>query len=105
MTRIWQVLHEARVDVVLSAHDHHYERFARQDAAGAADPSAPRQFIVGTGGASHASEPVAAAPNSEIRNYGTFGVLRLTLGAAGYDWRFAPEAGWTFTDAGSETCR
>jgi hypothetical protein len=31
-------------------------------------------------------------------------VLRLELHAAGYDWRFIPVAGRTFTDAGTGTC-
>jgi hypothetical protein len=34
----------------------------------------------------------------------TFGVLKLTLHPASYDWQFVPEAGRTFTDAGSEPC-
>jgi len=34
----------------------------------------------------------------------TFGVLKLTLHPAGYDWNFVPEAGGTFTDAGSGAC-
>ena len=34
----------------------------------------------------------------------TFGVLRLALHPAGYDWRFVPEAGQTFSDAGSGSC-
>jgi hypothetical protein len=41
---------------------------------------------------------------SQVRNTGTFGVLRLVLRPAGYDWRFLPEAGRTFTDAGHGAC-
>jgi acid phosphatase type 7 len=104
MTQIWQDLQAAGVEVVLNGHDHHYERFAPQDASGAPDPTGPREFIVGTGGASHAAVPAFAARNSEVRNYDTYGVLRLTLREGGYDWRFAPEAGRSFTDAGSESC-
>jgi len=90
---------------VLSGHDHHYERFAPQNAGGVADASGPRQFIVGTGGASHASRSTAVAPNSQVRNYDTYGVLRLTLRGDGYDWHFVPEAGRRFTDSGTEACR
>ena len=51
MRPIWETLYEAGVDVVLSAHDHHYERFAPQDPNGKPDPERGiRQFIVGTGG-------------------------------------------------------
>jgi len=105
MRPIWDTLHDAGVDLVLNGHDHHYERFGSQNAAGAADPGAPREFIVGTGGASHAATPTSApAANSELRNYDTFGVLELTLEPASFDWRFRPEAGRTFTDAGSGNC-
>jgi hypothetical protein len=39
-----------------------------------------------------------------VRNEGTFGVLKLTLHAASYDWEFVPEAGRSFTDSGSGLC-
>jgi len=92
------------VEIVLSGHDHDYERFAPQDPHGLADPmSGIRQFVVGTGGIglTPLSEP---APNSEIRDASTHGVLELMLGDAGYDWRFHPVAGAVFTDQGSGTC-
>jgi acid phosphatase type 7 len=104
MRAIWRLLHAGAVDVVLSGHDHHYERFAPQDATGVAAPGAPREFIVGTGGDSHNRDSGVAAANSEVRNYDTFGVLALTLHPAGYDWAFVPEKGRTFTDAGSQAC-
>ena len=44
------------------------------------------------------------APNSEVRNGVTYGVLALTLHADSYDWRFVPEAGKTFTDSGTTAC-
>jgi len=43
-------------------------------------------------------------PNSEVRNSDTFGILRLTLHPASYDWKFVPEAGGTFTDSGTGYC-
>jgi len=69
-----------------------------------ADPATGiRQFVVGTGGKSHYVF-TAIKPNSEVQNGDTFGVLKLTLHAQGYDWQFAPEAGRSFTDAGSGAC-
>jgi hypothetical protein len=62
-----------------------------------------REFVAGTGGGSHYSVGTPIA-NSEIVNSDTFGVLELTLRPTGYDWRFIPEAGKTFTDAGSGVC-
>jgi hypothetical protein len=59
--------------------------------------------VVGTGGKTHYGFQTIRA-DSQIRNSGTFGVLRLTLHPDGYDWRFVPEPGRTFTDAGHGTC-
>jgi hypothetical protein len=39
-----------------------------------------------------------------VRNNSTFGVLRLTLHAQSYDWKFAPIAGQSFSDSGSTNC-
>ena len=40
-----------------------------------------------------------------MRNNTTFGVLALTLTASGWQSEFVPEAGATFTDSASGTCR
>jgi hypothetical protein len=104
MRAAWQALAEAGVDVLLAGHDHVYERFGLQDADGRADTQRGiRQFTVGTGGRSHYTFR-AAAPNSEVRHSGTFGVLRLALGAGRYEWEFVPEAGRTFRDRGAGDC-
>jgi 3',5'-cyclic AMP phosphodiesterase CpdA len=100
----WKVLYQAGVEIVLSGHDHTYERFAPQDDRGRPDPGhGIRQFVVGTGGKSHyAFETIER--DSEVHNNTTFGVLKLTLHPASYDWEFVPVAGGTFTDKGSGTC-
>ena len=100
----WSLLYQARADVVLGGHAHFYERFALQDPNGAADPvNGIREFVVGTGGASlHSFGTIA--PNSEVRNNTTWGVLKLTLNPTSYDWEFIPIAGQTFTDSGSAAC-
>jgi hypothetical protein len=95
----WRALYEARADVVLSGHDHDYERFARQSPDGKADPNGIRQFVVGTGGAGQRPF-VTIRANSEARSSGTFGVLRLTLRANSYAWQFVPVAGGLFRDSG-----
>ncbi|MFY9587193.1 MAG: metallophosphoesterase [Actinomycetota bacterium] len=103
-TAFWQALHDAGADVVLVGHDHDYERFAPQDALGRADSARGiREFVVGTGGRSR--YPFRAPrPNSEVRNFGTYGILALTLRPTSYEWRFVPEAGKAFTDTGSTAC-
>ena len=90
--------------MVLNGHDHLYERFAPQTPSGAKDPERGiREFVVGTGGAEHYGIKTVH-PNSEVRNTATFGVLKLTLHASSYDWKFVPEAGKSFTDSGTTSC-
>jgi hypothetical protein len=101
---LWQALYDFNADVVLSAHEHLYERYAPQTPQGVADPARGiRQFVVGTGGHS-LTRFVAIQPNSEVRNNETFGVLKMELGADGYTWEFRPVVGGRFSDSGSGTC-
>jgi hypothetical protein len=73
------------------------------DANGAASDLGVREFVVGTGGYNHI--PLfAPEPNSEVRNGETFGVLKLTLFATSYAWKFLPIAGEVFTDEGAGVC-
>ena len=100
----WEALYDYGAELVLSGHAHTYERFAPQTPWGKADPAyGIRQIVVGTGGSSlyRLGSPRA---NSQVRNANTFGVLKLTLKSDGYDWRFLPVAGKTFTDSGSGRC-
>jgi predicted phosphodiesterase len=103
MKDIFQDLYNARADVVLSGHSHDYERFALQNNAGQRDANGIRQFVVGTGGASH-TRFGSIKPNSQAHNNDTFGVLKMTLGATSYSWKFVPVAGKTFTDSGTRNC-
>lgn len=50
MSIIWDRLQKAHAEIVLTAHSHGYERFARQDSKGHADPKGLQEFVVGTGG-------------------------------------------------------
>jgi hypothetical protein len=104
MKTFWDALYAAGATIVISGHDHHYERFAPQAPDGTADPARGiRQFVVGTGGAA-LSKLRTPLPNSEVRNNTTHGVLKLTLSDGSYTWQFIPVAGETFTDSGSGTC-
>jgi acid phosphatase type 7 len=100
----FRALDEAGVDVVVSAHDHVYERFAPMRENGQRDDArGVRQFIVGTGG--NALYPFdGVAPNSEAQDNEDFGILKLTLSPRGYSWEFIPAARSDFRDAGSGAC-
>lgn len=100
----WTRLYAAGADVVLNGHDHDYERFTPQDPTGAPDYARGiREFVVGTGGKSRTSI-ATPQPNSEVRHWAHYGVLRMTLGKTGYSWRYESEAGKTFTDSGEGDC-
>ena len=102
MRDLWRILHQARADVILSAHDHSYERFAPQDPDLRPDLlEGMRQFVVGTGGAS-LRDFFMTRPNSQFR-LSAFGVLKLTLHATGYDWEFVTVGG-AVRDSGSDRC-
>jgi hypothetical protein len=101
---LWVALYDGGVDVVVTGHDHMYERFAPQDPDGRPDAvRGIRQFVVGTGGA-NLYRFARVAPNSEVRGEGTWGVIRLTLRTADYAWEFVPVDGGTLRDTGSATC-
>ena len=100
---LWRALHSAGVDVIISAHEHFYERFAPQTPDGAPDSQyGIRQFIVGTGGAP-LTQPVRRVANSEMV-LSTFGVLRLTLDADSYRWAFLSSEGGAILDSGTGQC-
>ena len=103
MRDAWRLLNQRGAELVLSGHDHDYERFAPQDADGHAIATGIRAFVVGTGGYSLYWR-VSSAPNSEVFESRTWGVLRLTLKPGSYDWEFVPIAGQSFRDAGSSAC-
>jgi hypothetical protein len=99
-----QALYDYNADVILTGHNHQYERFAPMNPSGASDPtSGIRHFVAGSGGSSHYGFGTIQ-PNSQVRNGDTYGVLKLTLHSNSYDWQFVPEAGKTFTDSGSTAC-
>lgn len=99
----WRALSAAGADVVLNGHDHGYERFAPMLPSGARDKAKGiRQFVVGTGG-SHYGPWSSIQPNSLVRSQ-TYGVLKMTLRAGSYNWKFVPVAGETFTDKGRGYC-
>lgn len=104
MRAIWQLLYDAGADVVVAGHDHHYERFFPQTAAGVADSARGlRQFIVGTGGRSR-YPALFAQPNTEVRADKVDGVLKMTLRASDYSWEYLPTVRGAAVDAGTASC-
>lgn len=101
---LWQDLYAAHADLVIVGHEHSYERFAPQDPDGHADEqNGIREIVVGTGGRSHEFLGLAM-PNSELRDWRTYGVLKLTLTPGHYTWEFVPVPGGELRDSGSASC-
>ena len=106
MSDLWNILDQAKADVVLQSHLHHYERFAAMTADGTAGALSTtgglRSFVVGTGGAKTAGFLTPRA-GSEMR-LETFGVMRLSLSAGNAKWKFI-DVDNAVLDEGAITCR
>jgi acid phosphatase type 7 len=105
MREFFRLLWNANVDLLLTGHDHLYERFAPQDADGRADPARGiREFVVGTGGVPLYNF-MTTKPNSEVRiTENAWGVLKLTLLADSYQWEFITAPNGAVRDGGTGTC-
>jgi acid phosphatase type 7 len=101
MRDMYAMLEANGADLVVNAHDHLYERFAKQAADGRPSERGIRQFVVGTGGAD-LYRFVTVAPNSESR-IAQFGVLHLALQPTGYRWEFVLANGG-LADSGTDVC-
>jgi hypothetical protein len=102
---IWQILADGGASVILSGHDHHYERFLPQSPAGIADSvNGMVQYVVGTGGGELRGFSGRPAPNSAAQVEGHFGVLKLSLGKGEYSSAFL-DAGGRVYDSHSGKCR
>jgi hypothetical protein len=104
MRQIWRILQDFGAEIVISAHDHFYERFTPMDADGMPNLRGPRSFIVGTGGAPLTTARVPR-PGSEAWT-SAWGVLKLTLRPSSYEWAFIPvPQAATAYDEGRGVCR
>jgi Calcineurin-like phosphoesterase/Glycosyl hydrolase family 99/Iron/zinc purple acid phosphatase-like protein C len=100
---LWRILAVAHADVVLSGHDHDYERFTPMNADAEADSEGVTQFVVGTGGASHYKfhNPEST---STVRITGRNGVLRMQLAAEAFSWQFIEAQNGNVLDSGDASC-
>lgn len=103
MRPLWGRLVEAKVEIVVSGHDHLYERFRPMNAAGTFDVTGPEAFVVGTGGAALYDFRLPTRPNS-ARRIKRHGVLVLLLQATRYDYGFLT-TDLTVPDRGGRPCQ
>ncbi len=108
MQSMWSLLVNAGADLVLTGHDHDYQRWVPLDGSGQPSASGITQFVVGTGG--HGIQTfvttdsrVAAAFDSTTSPK-PFGALRLRLYSSHASYDFVNTSG-NFLDTGSITCK
>jgi hypothetical protein len=103
MTAMWDILDQAKADVVLQGHEHQYERFAPMTADGTLSATGGmRSFVVGTGGADiYAHATVRPGSEKQVVEYG---VMRLSLSAGHANWRFI-DINDAVRDEGAFDCR
>ena len=104
MRDAWRLLAAAGTDLVLSGHDHDYERFAPQDVDGNIDiEHGIRQFVVGGGGAGLTKMRSRRAHSETVDNL-SHGVIKLQLLPASYVWNYLAVGDSAQADRGSADC-
>jgi hypothetical protein len=104
MHALYAVMFSGGVELVLSGHDHSYERFAAMNPAGMVDTvGGITQIVVGTGGTGLRGFRNPLAPNSRYTIQGHHGVVKLTLGAGAWRSAFIDVRGGVWDRSGG-TC-
>lgn len=103
VAELFGLLRRRHVDLLLTGHDHDYQRFFPSDARGTRDRDGVTEFVVGTGGAA-LYDFASTSPLIAARSSASHGVLKLRLSDSGYRWKFLATSG-TFSDSGAAKCR
>ena len=102
---VWAQLADAGVDVVLTGHDHSYQRWVPMDRDLVADPAGMTQFVLGAGGHG-VQEFTGTDPRLAVGSDTTptaYGALALELNADGAAYRYENTAG-AVLDSGTLAC-
>ncbi len=92
---LWDAVVAAGADIVLSGHDHSYERV---------EVDGLQEFVVGTGGRSLYQFQRDALPETAVRHDDSYGLLWLALREGGFEWQFLPLGVTAFSDSGLGEC-
>lgn len=114
---IWTAFYDRGGDIALVGHSHFYERYKPLNASLQVDTiRGIRQFIVGTGGKNiyPPADPTSTCTFKGVAVECTsetwaeaFGVLKLTLHQAGYDWEYVQiptDPHQPYSDSGTDIC-
>lgn len=109
MNDMWQVMADYGVDIVLTGHDHNYQRWEPLDRDLNPNPQGITQFVHGAGG--HGVQSFARTDDRVAKGFDshdepeTLGVLRLELNATGADFSYTNIDGDPALDSGHIPCR
>ncbi len=105
MNDIWTLLADYGVDIVLTGHDHDYQRWYALNGQGELDPNGMTEFVVGTGG--HGIQDFIKTDSRMAVGFNTpptaFGALRMELNQDGAAFQFVNIQG-NVLDSGSVPC-
>ena len=104
MRPFFDALVAAKAELVLSGHDHDYERFRPQTGGGVLSSAGLTQVVVGTGGKSLRATTTVST-NSVVRSHSGHGWLQLTLHPTSADLRYVAVGGNPFADRATVGCR
>jgi alpha-tubulin suppressor-like RCC1 family protein len=101
----WKAAVDGGADLVLSGHDHIYERFSPLDNTGAptTDGTGTPLIIAGLGGA-RATPIVSQQPGSQFVFNADHGVVSLTFTPTTYSWGFVSAVDNSISDSGTANC-
>ena len=103
VSNLWEAAVTGGADLMLTAHDHIYERFTPLNALGAPAVDGMPLFISGLGGAP--VTPIGdAVPGSAFRYNSNHGVLSLTLTPQSFSWDFISALDGVTIEAGTAPC-
>jgi alpha-tubulin suppressor-like RCC1 family protein len=102
---LWKAAVDGGADLVLTGHDHIYERFSPLDNKGAptTDGTGTPLIIAGLGGA-RATPIVSQQPGSQFVFNADHGVLSMTFTPTTYSWGFVSAVDNSISDSGSANC-
>lgn len=100
---LWAASVAGGADLVITGHDHIFERFAPLGTDGFPAEGGTPLFVSGLGGAPK-TDFVHDVPGSEYRSNDVHGVLALDFVPSGFSWSFLSAVDGASLDAGTSTC-